>query len=68
MKKVLATHGAPNRHWVGNGFPVHGMFGYSGADQNWVVPAGVTRDASARSSTAIPPAMAVSSVPAMCSG
>lgn len=33
MKKiVLATHSAPNRHWVGDGFPVHGMFGYSGAD------------------------------------
>lgn len=31
MKKVLATHSAPNRHWVGDGFPVHGMFGYSGA-------------------------------------
>ena len=30
MKKVIATHGAPNRHWVGDGFPVHGMFGYSG--------------------------------------
>lgn len=33
MKKtILATHSAPNRHWVGDGFPVHGMFGYSGAD------------------------------------
>ena len=32
MKKVIATHSAPNRHWVGDGFPVHGMFGYSGAD------------------------------------
>src|SRR6185436_1503758 len=21
---------APNRHWVGDGFPVHGMFGYTG--------------------------------------
>jgi len=31
MKKVIATHSAPNRHWVGDGFPVHGMFGYSGA-------------------------------------
>ena len=32
MKKVLATHSAPNRHWVGDGFPVHGLFGYNGAD------------------------------------
>lgn len=31
-KKVLATTGAPGRHWVGDGFPVHGMFGYSGPD------------------------------------
>ena len=31
MKKLMATHSAPNRHWVGDGFPVHGMFGYSGA-------------------------------------
>ena len=29
-KKVLSTHSAPNRHWVGDGFPVHGMFGYTG--------------------------------------
>jgi len=28
MKKVLSTRSAPGRHWVGNGFPVHGMFGY----------------------------------------
>ncbi len=32
MKKVLATHSAPSRHWVGNGFPVHGMFDYNGTD------------------------------------
>ena len=32
MKKVLATRSAPDRHWVGDGFPVHGLFGYSGAD------------------------------------
>ncbi len=32
MKKIIATHSAPHRHWVGDGFPVHGMFGYSGAD------------------------------------
>jgi redox-sensitive bicupin YhaK (pirin superfamily) len=31
MKKVIATYDAPTRHWVGDGFPVHGMFGYSGA-------------------------------------
>lgn len=30
MKKVLNTRSAPGRHWVGNGFPVHGMFGYNG--------------------------------------
>ena len=30
MKKVLNVTSAPGRHWVGNGFPVHGMFGYSG--------------------------------------
>ena len=32
MKKVIATASAPGRHWVGDGFPVHGMFGYSGPD------------------------------------
>lgn len=32
MKQVLATHSAPDRHWVGDGFPVHGMFGYNGPD------------------------------------
>ena len=31
-KKILGTTGAPTRHWVGDGFPVHGMFGYSGPD------------------------------------
>ena len=31
MKKPLITYDAPARHWVGDGFPVHGMFGYSGA-------------------------------------
>ncbi len=30
MKTVLGTTSAPGRHWVGDGFPVHGMFGYSG--------------------------------------
>ena len=29
-KKVLSTSSAPDRHWVGDGFPVHGMFGYHG--------------------------------------
>ncbi len=29
-KKTLSTSSAPNRHWVGDGFPVHGMFGYTG--------------------------------------
>ncbi|KGM55581.1 quercetin 2,3-dioxygenase [Lysobacter daejeonensis GH1-9] len=32
MKKVLGTRSAPSRHWVGDGFPVHGLFGYTGAD------------------------------------
>ena len=30
MKRVLNVTSAPGRHWVGDGFPVHGMFGYSG--------------------------------------
>ena len=30
MKKVIDVGSAPARHWVGDGFPVHGMFGYSG--------------------------------------
>ena len=30
MKTILAAAAAPPRHWVGDGFPVHGMFGYSG--------------------------------------
>ena len=29
-KTVLSTRSAPGRHWVGDGFPVHGLFGYSG--------------------------------------
>lgn len=32
MKKTLGITSAPARHWVGDGFPVHGMFGYSGHD------------------------------------
>lgn len=30
-KRVIDTRSAPGRHWVGDGFPVHGLFGYSGA-------------------------------------
>ena len=30
MKKILDITEAPARHWVGDGFPVHGMFGYNG--------------------------------------
>ncbi|MDE2407825.1 MAG: pirin family protein [Xanthomonadaceae bacterium] len=30
MKKIIDILEAPGRHWVGNGFPVHGMFNYSG--------------------------------------
>lgn len=29
-KTVLSTRRAPGRHWVGDGFPVQGLFGYSG--------------------------------------
>ena len=29
-KRVLGNGTAPGRHWVGDGFPVHGMFGYNG--------------------------------------
>ena len=29
-KRILEITSAPGRHWVGNGFPVHGMFGYNG--------------------------------------
>lgn len=32
MKSIVSTRSAPGRHWVGDGFPVHGMFGYNGAD------------------------------------
>ena len=28
MKTILSTRSAPGRHWVGDGFPVHGMFDY----------------------------------------
>lgn len=29
-KQVLSTRSAPPRHWVGDGFPVHGLFDYNG--------------------------------------
>lgn len=29
MKKVARVHSAPAKHWVGNGFHVHGMFTYN---------------------------------------
>jgi len=32
MKTILNVTSAPARHWVGDGFPVHGLFGYSGPD------------------------------------
>lgn len=33
MKQIVHVAPAPGRHWVGDGFPVHGMFGYGqGAD------------------------------------
>lgn len=28
MKKILGIHSAPNRHWVGDGFPVCSLFSY----------------------------------------
>ena len=32
MKSIIGITNAPGRHWVGDGFPVHGLFGYSGPD------------------------------------
>ena len=29
-KRIIDVTKAPGRHWVGDGFPVHGMFGYNG--------------------------------------
>jgi hypothetical protein len=37
-KKILNVTSAPGRHWVGDGFPVHGMFGYSGAGRGRAQP------------------------------
>ncbi|MDO5101895.1 MAG: pirin family protein [Lautropia sp.] len=31
LKTVRNVASAPGRHWVGDGFPVHGMFGYNGS-------------------------------------
>ncbi len=31
MKTITRVQAAPARHWVGDGFPVHGMFAYQGA-------------------------------------
>lgn len=31
MKTLIRITPAPAQHWVGDGFPVHGMFGYNGA-------------------------------------
>jgi hypothetical protein len=30
-KTLISISPAPGQHWVGDGFPVHGMFGYNGA-------------------------------------
>ncbi|MDO4223936.1 MAG: pirin family protein [Acinetobacter sp.] len=34
MKKVAYVHQAPEKHWVGNGFHVHGMFNYQEQHKN----------------------------------
>ena len=31
MKQITRVQSAPARHWVGDGFPVHGLFAYNGA-------------------------------------
>jgi len=28
MKKILGVYNAPDRHWVGDGFPVRSLFSY----------------------------------------
>ena len=33
MKKLLAIHNAPGRHWVGDGFPVRSLFSYNSHGQ-----------------------------------
>ena len=33
MKKVIGVFGNPNRHWVGDGFPVRTLFSYDGLGQ-----------------------------------
>ena len=72
MKKILGIRSAPDRHWVGDGFPVYGLFGYSGADVPQRSPFLLLDYAAPThfdpSNTAIPPAGAGSSVPATCSG
>ncbi|MCW8279249.1 pirin family protein [Pseudomonas sp. PCH199] len=34
MKKVLGIYGSPNKHWVGDGFPVRSLFSYSTLGQH----------------------------------
>ncbi len=34
MKKVLGIYSSPNRHWVGDGFPVRSLFSYSTLGQH----------------------------------
>ncbi len=33
MKTILGTYGNPNRHWVGDGFPVRSLFSYHSLDR-----------------------------------
>ena len=33
MKKVLAVHPSPARHWVGDGFPVRTIFSFQSLGQ-----------------------------------
>ena len=33
MKEILGVHGAPPRHWVGDGFPVRSLFSYADMGQ-----------------------------------
>ena len=34
MKQVAKVYAAPNKHWVGDGFHVHGMFNYQETHKN----------------------------------